>query len=111
MKFDEMRKMALDVEKHYDELQIIDGHKVWGTTERMSGFVKDVGDLSKLIMVKNNLRRGPENVDELLAHELSDCLWSILVIANKVDVDLETAFAKAMRDLNERIDGYTKEKK
>lgn len=45
----------------------------WNEQQLMTGFVGDVGDLSKIIMAKHDLR-DMENVDQKLAHELSDCL-------------------------------------
>ncbi|MEZ6330670.1 MAG: MazG nucleotide pyrophosphohydrolase domain-containing protein [Candidatus Saccharimonadales bacterium] len=68
----------------------------------MAGFVGDVGDLSKLIMAKNNLR-SKDNVDEALAHELSDCLWSLLVLADKLGIDLDQAFIKTMDSLEQKL--------
>jgi NTP pyrophosphatase (non-canonical NTP hydrolase) len=68
----------------------------------MAGFVGDVGDLSKIIMAKNNLR-SMENVNEKLEHELNDCLWSVMVLASKFGIDLEESFPKAMDALKKRI--------
>ena len=69
----------------------------------MAGFVGDVGDLSKIIMAKHGLR-AMDNVDSKLAHELSDCLWSVLVLASKYNINLETEFMKTMDELDSRID-------
>jgi NTP pyrophosphatase (non-canonical NTP hydrolase) len=69
----------------------------------MAGFVGDVGDLSKIIMAKHGLRN-MEDVDEKLAHELSDCLWSILVLASKYGIDLPNEFMKTMDFLDKSID-------
>lgn len=68
----------------------------------MAGFVGDVGDLSKLLMAKEGLRQNYD-VDAKIAHELADCLWSILVIASKLGVNLEKEFVKTMSELDERI--------
>ena len=38
-------------------------------------------------------------VDRKLAHELSDCLWSVLVLAHAYDVDLEQEFLRTMGEL------------
>jgi NTP pyrophosphatase (non-canonical NTP hydrolase) len=102
--FSDLTQKAIAVRNHYNELQKVDGNQIWNAQDRMAGFVGDVGDLSKLIMVKNNLRRGPENIDEALAHELSDCLWSVMVIADELNIDLEQAFTSAMGALHERIE-------
>ena len=39
------------------------------------------------------------NSKEKLAHELADCLWSIIVLAEQHDVDLEKAFLMTMKKL------------
>jgi NTP pyrophosphatase (non-canonical NTP hydrolase) len=102
--FSDLLVKALAVRDHYNELQKTDGKKTWNAQDRMAGFVGDVGTLSKLVMVKHGLRRGPENIDEELAHELSDCLWSIVVLADELGVDLEQSFIKSMSELHERIE-------
>ena len=102
--FSDIIVLATQVRDHYNELQAADGKKQWNAQDRMAGFVGDVGALSKLIMVKHGLRRGPENIDEELAHELSDNLWSILVIADELGIDLEKAFVEAMEQLHARIE-------
>jgi len=68
----------------------------------MAGFVGDVGDLSKIIMAKHGLR-DMDDIDDKLAHELSDCLWSVLVLAAKYDVDLASAFMETMDRLEASI--------
>jgi NTP pyrophosphatase (non-canonical NTP hydrolase) len=54
-------------------------------------------------MAKEGLRE-QENINEELAHELSDCLWSILVLANSYEIDLEEAFLQTMDQLENKID-------
>ena len=44
-------------------------------------------------------RRAIADHDSRLAHELSDCLWSILVLAQLYDVDLEKEFLATMNAL------------
>lgn len=106
--FKELNKMATSVRNHYNKLQEIDGYPKWSATERMAGFVKDVGDLSKLIMVKDGLRRGSKNINQELEHELSDCLWSVMVIADELNIDLEVSFVDSMEKLHRRIDAEGK---
>ena len=56
----------------------------------------------KLVVAKEGMRE-VENVDDALAHELADCLWSVIVLANKYNVDLEQSFVRTMDELEERI--------
>ena len=72
--------------------------RTWTREEIMQGFVGDVGDLMKLVMAKAGARR-IDDVDRKLAHELSDCLWSVLVLARSYDLDLEKEFLRTMDEL------------
>src|SRR6201991_4403209 len=107
MKFEDLLKRAVEVRKKYDDLNAKRG-LTWNEQNLMSGFVGDVGDLSKIIMAKHGLR-GMDDVDARLAHELSDCLWSVLVLADKYGIDLGKEFMKTMNELDGQIDKAMKE--
>lgn len=116
MELQNLVNKAVYIREKYSELEKKKFGREWTRQEIVSGFVGDVGDLVKLIMAKEGIR-GAENlgeqvagkgsvhgdVDEKLAHELSDCLWSIFVIANKYDIDIQGAFLKTMDELEARI--------
>lgn len=102
----DLQKRAMEVRLKYNKLNQEHGHEVWDGKAFAMGFVGDVGDLLKLVMAKSNLRDAKGgDVDEKLKHELADCLWSLFVLANYYDIDLEEAFLKTMKQLNERIAG------
>ncbi|MGD8374066.1 MAG: nucleotide pyrophosphohydrolase [Candidatus Woesebacteria bacterium] len=103
MDFDLLQKRALEIRDKYDRLNQEKRGVVWNEQQLMAGFVGDVGDLSKIVMAKHGLR-AMDNVDERLAHELSDCLWSVLVMAGKYNINLSEEFIKTMDELDERID-------
>ncbi len=98
MQFADFIKRALEVRQQFAEYEQKKYGQEWTTAQLVQGFVVDVGDLVRLSMAKSGIRQ-VENLDEKLAHELADCLWSILVIAEKYDVDLETAFFANMDSL------------
>jgi NTP pyrophosphatase (non-canonical NTP hydrolase) len=58
-----------------------------------------VGDLAKLIQADAGVRT-IDGYKEKLGHELSDCLWSILVLAKKCGVDLEAEFIRNTREIS-----------
>lgn len=103
MTIEELQKRALEILAKYDELNQKQRGVTWNEQQLMAGFVGDVGDLSKIIMAKHGLRE-MDDVDQKLAHELSDCLWSVLVLASKSNIDLTTEFQKTMNNLTERIE-------
>jgi NTP pyrophosphatase (non-canonical NTP hydrolase) len=86
----------------YSELEKKSTGKEWSNLNIMEGFVGDVGDLMKIVMTKEGVRE-IENVDEKLAHELADCLWSVLVLSEKYGGDIEQSFLKTMDALEKRI--------
>ena len=73
--------------QHYSSASIQRHAKPWSTEDLMQGFVGDVGDLMKLVMAKSG-KREIDSVDEKLAHELADCLWSVLLLAKAYQVNL-----------------------
>jgi NTP pyrophosphatase (non-canonical NTP hydrolase) len=76
--------------------------RLWTNQEIAQGFVGDVGSLMKIIMAKEGLRK-MEDVDDRLAHELSDCLYCISILANNYGIDLEKSFLENMTKLETRI--------
>ncbi len=103
----QLQQRALEIKEKYSELNIAKGQVAWNLRDVTLGFVADVGELAEYIMAKENLRH-VDDVDAKLKHELSDCLWSILVIAGKLGIDLETEFNQTMRQLETRIAGEMK---
>lgn len=96
-----MNDRALTIRAHYEAFERAKFGRTWTTQELALGFVGDVGDLAKLVLAHEGVREIPEP-KEKLAHELADCLWSLMVLAEKCDVDLEGAFGRTMDDL-ERV--------
>ncbi|WP_374317696.1 nucleotide pyrophosphohydrolase [Pseudoxanthomonas kaohsiungensis] len=98
MKFSDLQKSALQLNALYEQLELKRYGRVWTTEELALGFVGDVGDLAKLIQANAGIR----TIDDCrakLGHELADCLWSILVLADKCGIDLEAEFARNTREL------------
>ena len=102
MEFKELSQYALGIRDAYSVQAKAQGTLPWSVREHMEGFVGDVGDLIKLVMAKNGLRDYPD-LDQKFAHELADCLYSVMVIADELHLDIEHAFLNTMKELAERI--------
>lgn len=100
--FSELIQRAKAVRHLYTEYETKNYGRNWSRQEIALGFFGDVGDLAKLILAKEGVRN-IENMDEKLAHELADCLWSVIILADLYDVDLESAFVQTMNQLEESI--------
>ncbi len=102
MEFRDLIQRALDIRQHYQQYEKEHYQREWTDEELALGFVGDVGDLVKLVQAKNGVRT-IDNVDEKLAHELADCLWSVIILADAYGVDLEQAFLQTMSDLEDAL--------
>jgi NTP pyrophosphatase (non-canonical NTP hydrolase) len=102
MELAQLTARALAVRQRFTEMEKARNGRPWTREELMQGFVVDVGDLMKLVMAKAGARP-VEDVDRKLAHELSDCLWSVLVLAKLYDVDLEKEFLATMDGLERKL--------
>lgn len=98
MHLSELTDRALQIRERFAAQERTTQGRPWTRDDIMQGFIVDVGDLMRLTMAKRGARHVPD-VDRKLAHELSDCLWSILVLAKLHDVDLEAAFTKTMDEI------------
>jgi NTP pyrophosphatase (non-canonical NTP hydrolase) len=102
MTFAEIADRALRIRQRYAEVERTRYGRRWNAEEVALGFVGDVGDLAKLVLAEAGVR-GIPNHREKLAHELADCLWSVLVLARLYEIDLEREFIKTMEGLAERL--------
>ena len=108
MNFSDLEKAALQLNELYEQLEIKRYGRAWTTQELALGFMGDVGDLAKLIQAHAGIR----DVDDYrakLGHELSDCLWSVLVLASKCGIDLEAEFVRNTREIAGHVSGELRE--
>jgi NTP pyrophosphatase (non-canonical NTP hydrolase) len=102
MEFQKLVDRALAIRKQYSEKEQNLYGSSWTSEEITLGFVGDVGDLAKLIIAENG-KRNISNSREKLEHELSDCLWSIIVLADLHGISLEKAFLTTMDEIEKHI--------
>jgi NTP pyrophosphatase (non-canonical NTP hydrolase) len=101
--FSEMQACARSVRSQYAEYESRRYGRSWTDEELMLGFLGDVGDLAKLVQGNAGVRPR-QDLDAALAHELADCLWSVIVLADCYDVDLQQAFTATMDELAAQLD-------
>jgi NTP pyrophosphatase (non-canonical NTP hydrolase) len=102
MNFSDLETSALHLNELYEQLETKKYGRAWTTQELALGFVGDVGDLAKLLQAHAGVRDIADS-EAKLAHELSDCLWSIIVLANKCGIDLEAAFVRNTREIADHV--------
>lgn len=93
-----LQERAVAINELYDRHNVTAGRTAWTSGDLALGFVGDVGDLAKLVMAVDG-RREIDDARTRLGHELADCLWSVLVLADRYGVDLAAEFTKMTGDL------------
>jgi NTP pyrophosphatase (non-canonical NTP hydrolase) len=102
MDFQNIIDKALTIRKLYEEKEKHLYGSPWTREEIALGFVGDVGDLAKLVLAENG-KRNIANSKEKIGHELSDCLWSVIVLAKMHNIDLEQSFMETMNKLDNHL--------
>ncbi|MBI5381844.1 MAG: nucleotide pyrophosphohydrolase [Opitutae bacterium] len=103
MDITELTQRAQEIRARFTAQEISQTGRAWTRAEIAQGLVCDLGDLTKLVMAKEGRRTVQGDVDARLAHELSDCLWSVLVLADLYQIDLERAFLRTMDELESQL--------
>lgn len=102
MDFRELQERAQSVRAQYAAMEKARYGRAWTTEEIMLGFLGDVGDLAKLVQGKAGVRPRAD-LDEALAHELADCLWCVMTLADAYGIDLESTFLSTMTELSQHL--------
>lgn len=94
--FEKMQKRAVEIRSLYNKYD----SRPWGIDQVFMGMIKDIGELSKMLMVKGGYRTDfKRDLEQNIRHELSDLLYSVFVLADKAGVDLKGAFLKSMDEI------------
>lgn len=90
------RDEALAVRALYEILEERFNGKTWSLHELMIGFSNDVGYIGRLLLAHDGTWAIDGDVDSELRHKLAETLWWVFVLADKLDIDINEAFAQTM---------------
>lgn len=106
MSLEDIIARARHIRSLYENYERENYGREWSTAEIVLGLMGDLGDLAKLIQAHLGIRGVPsaQELETKLSHELADCLWSILVIADKLQINLGDAFVTTMNELEKHLE-------
>ena len=106
VEFKALIQRALAVRSQFAVFEARNYGREWTTEELTLGIMKDAGDLAALVQASERVRQAEgADVGKAVRHELSDCLWSVIVLADRLGIDLEAAFTQTMDDLGSQLPG------
>lgn len=95
MEFQKIVHRAMDLRAQYERKET----QLYGAPSTLAdvaeGFAGDVANLGKLMAAERGERTIANSREKLEAH-LAHCLWSVIVLSELQQVDLEKAFFEAM---------------
>ena len=97
MTFNEMEEMYREVVKRFNKIEL----QPWNAEGAMIELMKQVGELSKQVMIKEKyyaLTGEVTDVDERLENEMADVIAQVIRLADYYKIDLEKAFIEARED-------------
>jgi NTP pyrophosphatase (non-canonical NTP hydrolase) len=89
-----LEQRAMEIRRKYDQLERQKNREPWGASKMARDFRKDA---SELVILLEEADRDSRKI----SHELGECLWRVLLIARKLDIDLERAFWTQMGNLEQ----------
>ena len=98
------RDTARDVRKLYEILEERFNGKTWSLHELMLGFSNDVGYIGRLILANDGTWDIDGNPRAELEHKLAESVWWAFVLADKLDVDLDLAYADTMAKIHSGLE-------
>lgn len=75
----------------------------WTFSELIAGATSDLGDVSRLLLTLDGTRPGSPD-REAIGRQLADLFWDIIVLADRVGIDLASVITSSMHELAEKVE-------
>ncbi|WP_349828875.1 hypothetical protein [Brevibacterium litoralis] len=99
------REEALAVRALYEILEERFNGKTWSLHELQMGFANDVGLIGRLILAHDGTWEIDGDVRAELEHKLAESMWWTFVLADRLDIDMDEAFARTMSRIRTALQG------
>ena len=73
----------------------------WTVEEDALAFLTDAGLVGRLTMA--NQSRWPDETDNTLEHKSSECIWWLMVLADRMDIDMEASLQKFLTEKEDAL--------
>lgn len=97
------RARAAEIRALYETLEMQINGKVWTLHELMLGLSNDVGTVGRLILAHDGTWDIDGDVDSQLRYKLSESLWWVIVIAERLGIDISDAYTQTMDEIETTI--------
>ena len=84
---------SLKLRELYRELELKYHGSEWTVEEDALAFLTDAGLVGRLTMSQQGRWPKGDNAASELDHKLGECIWWLIVLADRMDIDIQTALA------------------
>ena len=107
----EATSCALRIRRLYNQLEEHKHGSAWTNQEDMTGLSCDIGELGRLVMAAEGRWIHDGNLPKELGDKLSECLWWILVLSERLGINLTKAFVSKTDELEAGLGSSLRELK
>lgn len=91
--FEILKKRAVLIREKYHELEQLNHGSIWTIEEDALAFLTDAGLVGRYTM--SNQQRWPKpDTEKQLEHKLGECMWWLIVLAERMEIDSNEVFEK-----------------
>lgn len=103
LNLNEIIKRSIKIRDNYHELEKQYHGSKWSVEEDALAFLTDAGLVGRLTMA--NEKRWPVSGDEVeeLKHKLSECIWWIIVLAERMNIDISKSLDDFLSSLERKM--------
>lgn len=98
------RDQALSVRALYEVLEERFNGRTWSLHELMIGFGNDVGQVGRLLLASDGTWPIEGDAQAELRHKLSESIWWVFVLADRLDIDIDAAYATTMSTIRSGLE-------
>lgn len=91
MNFSRIIERSMVIRESYHKLEEQYHGEKWSVEEDALAFLTDAGLVGRLTMSKQGRWPNGGNTEDELKHKLSECIWWLIVLAERMDIDIGEA--------------------
>lgn len=96
MRLEDIKSRSIEIRKAYHALEEKFHSSKWSIEEDALAFLTDAGLVGRLTM--DNQNRWPKETDDTLEHKISECIWWLMVLSDRMNIDIEMGLEKFLSE-------------
>lgn len=105
MPFSDAVSRSLKIRAMYHNLELLHHGSKWTTEEDALAFLTDAGLVGRLTMVHQDRWPVENGEPQDLEHKLGECIWWLIVLAERMGIDAETALQSFLTKTEQQLNG------